>query len=198
MAGEYFVEGDGGGDYADVMGAFGQMIQNLRARGGQQGRGRPGQFGNQRLVQAPQLMPAARPPLPAQPTQAIPAEMRSFLGLGVLTWTGTSDSGDKTLEVEPQESFRGSRLIVDLAVSGGTAAGLSIVRSLFVGSMPQSPSVTAPMPAQAFRADATGVELDLQVAFRGAKMVLQMGQTAAPGSGVTVTAACGLFGVWIR
>lgn len=202
MAGEYFVEGYDEDDVADVMGAFMQNLRNRRQQGGggQQrgGGGFRGGGGNRgRLLQAPQIMPAARPPLPASPTQAIPAEMKSFLGLGVLSW-GPAEAGDKQLEVEPQESFRGQRLIIDIAVAGGTAAGLTIVRSLFVGSMPQSPSIVAPMPATAFRADATDVELDLQIAFRGSKMVLQMGQTAAPGAGVTVTAAAGLFGVWIR
>jgi hypothetical protein len=138
-----------------------------------------------------------QPPLPQTSAQPNRARLRSYMGMGFATW-GPTDTGDKSLVVQPQESFRGGRLIIDLNISGGTSAGLVLLRSITIGTMPQSPSVEQPAPAAMFRADATYSSIDLQIAYRATQMQVSLGITAAPGSGVTVVAAVGFFGEWIR
>jgi hypothetical protein len=168
----------------DVVGAIrSAMTQALAPRG----RSGPGHFS----------MPYAKPPLPAEPVQQNTAALRSYMGFGFVSWV-TVDGADKVSIVEPQESFRGERLIIDTTASGGTAAGLSLLRRIDIGTQPQSPSVEQPAPAAMFRADATETTLDLQIAYRATKVQITMGQTAAPGAGVTVTAAIGMFGKWVR
>lgn len=124
------------------------------------------------------------------------AKMRSYMGMGFASWTGT-DGSDKTLIIEPQEAFRGERLIVDVTDSA-PPVGQTVVRRIDVGSMPQSPSVEAAMPASAFRVDATYSGLDLQVAQPGVKISIVLGRTAAPGGAIVTTASCGFYGEWIR
>lgn len=137
------------------------------------------------------------PPLPAAPAQPNVAELRSYMGFGFAQWVGT-DGADKTLTIEPQESFRGERLIIQTLASGGTPAGLVVLRRIEVGTLPQSPSVEAAAPASMFQPDATYSQLDLQIAYRGTKLSVVLGVTAAPGAGVTVIASVGMFGQWIR
>lgn len=138
-----------------------------------------------------------RPPLAAQPGQP-DAKLRSYMGFGTLSWTGAADAADKSAIVEPQESFRGERLIIAQVVAGGTDAGLTQLRSISIGTLPQSPSVEQPAPAAMFTADATYAGLDLQVAHRGMKMQVTLARTTSPGAGVTVTASIGMYGEWIR
>jgi hypothetical protein len=138
-----------------------------------------------------------QPPLPRVPAQPNEAELRSFVGMGFQSW-GPADVVDRVFEIEPQESFRGERLVIDTREVGGVAAGLLFVRRIEVGTMPQSPSVTNVAPIAMFRPDATGAELDLQIAYRGTKLIVTLGVTAAPGAGVTVTALVGFYGQWIR
>src|SRR5258708_10420225 len=64
-----------------------------------------------------------RPNLAQRPTGR-DARLRSFMGMGFTTWPAT-DATDKQLPVEPQESFEGRRLIIDVLASGGTSAGLN-------------------------------------------------------------------------
>lgn len=138
-----------------------------------------------------------RPPLPAVAGQP-DSKLRSYMGLGVLSWTGAADAADKTSTVEPQESFRGERLVIAQVVAGGADAGLTQLRRIDIGTQPQSPSVEQPAPAAMFSADATYAGLDLQVAYRGMKLAITLARTASPGAGVTVTASMGLYGEWIR
>jgi hypothetical protein len=138
-----------------------------------------------------------RPPLPRTPAQPNDAKLRSYMGFGFVTW-GPADAADKVIIVEPQESFRGERLIIDVTSVGGAPAGLTLLRRIEIGTMPQSPSVEQAAPAAMFARDATAAELDLQIAYRGTKVQITLGQTAAPGGAVTVTAAVGMFGEWIR
>jgi hypothetical protein len=138
-----------------------------------------------------------KPPLPGTPAQPTEAELRSFVGMGFQSWA-PADVVDRAFEIEPQESFRGERLIVDTIAVGGVSAGLLFVRRIEVGTMPQSPSVTNVAPIAMFRPDATYAGLDLQVAYRGTKLIVTLGITAAPGAGVTVTALVGFYGQWIR
>ena len=155
--------------------------------------------GRRRRAQAQAGQPAMPTPTrkPALPYSARPSsKLRSYMGMGVVSWTG-ADAADKVLIVEPQEAFRGERLIIDV-VDSAAAQGILLLRRLDVGSLPQSPSVEAPMPASSFRADSTYSGLDLQVAKAGVKISCQLGVTAAPGGVVVRTATAGLFGEWIR
>lgn len=138
-----------------------------------------------------------KPPLPRSPVQANTARLRSYMGLGVVAWTA-ADATDKVIIVEPQESFRGERLIVVHQDAGGTSAGIPLLRRIDIGTQPQSPSVEAAAPVDMFRPDATDANLDLQIAFRATKIQVTFGITAVPGAGVTKTLTAGFFGEWIR
>lgn len=169
----------------EALGAFWRR----RGRRGGRGRGPRGPSGEKIY---------RRPPLPHGGAQPWTARLRSFLGLGIGSWA-VADATDKILTVEPQESFRGERLIVDVAIPATvTNFPIVLVRTVTVGTMPQSPSVEQPAPAALFRADATFTRLDLQVAYRSIKLSVTLGITAAPTGAGTVTAAAGFFGEWIR
>jgi hypothetical protein len=138
-----------------------------------------------------------RPPLPQVPAHPHTSRLKSYLGLGFATW-GSADATDKPLQVQPQESFRGGRLIVDLSLVNGPSAGMVLMRRIDIGTMPQSPSVEQPAPAAMFAANATYAAIDLQIAYRATTIQVTLGITAAPGGTCAVTAACGFFGEWIR
>jgi hypothetical protein len=140
----------------------------------------------------------SRPPLPQSPAQPYDATLRSYVGFGIATWA-VADAADKTLPIEPQESFRGERLIIDVAIAAGvTNAPIVLLRRIDVGTMPQSPSVAQAAPAAMFARDAVGSKLDLQIAYRGTNFQLVLGITAAPAGAGQITAACGMYGEWIR
>jgi len=140
-----------------------------------------------------------RPPLPAQVAQPTEAELRSFVGFGNLTFTSATPT-TQSVEIEPQETFRGERLIIDsrYVPAAAESAPLISVNRIEVGTMPQSPSVTFSAPAAMFAKDTVGAELDLQVAARGTKMILTISVSAAPPVGATLTVSSGFFGQWIR
>lgn len=170
------------GGEGDILGAVTRAVQSRMQRGGQ----RP--IGRQR--------PLAMPPLPIN--QVAPeAKVRTPVGAGIAVW-GAADASDKPLTIEPQSSFRAERLVIEVLAVGGTSAGLVLVRDMRVGNNPQSPSSEQPMPASMFRADATYASMALEVANRACKLTALLGITAAPGAGVTVTAAAGWYGEWIK
>lgn len=138
-----------------------------------------------------------RPPLSPRAGQP-DAKLRSYMGFGIASWVAADGTVDQVLEVEPQESFRGERLVISATAEGGAATGLIVLRRIDVGTLPQSPSVEQPAPAAMFSSDATYAGLDLQVAHRGMKMRITLGRTAAAGAGVTERAAVGAYGEWIR
>jgi len=139
-----------------------------------------------------------RPPLPKKTAQPNEAELRSFMGFGSVSWA-VADSAEKISIVEPQESFRGERLILESAIdSGVTNTPLVLLNRIDVGTAPQSPSVEFAAPAAMFRADSTYSQLDLQIAYRGTKLQVTLGITAAPTGAGSVTASIGMFGQWIR
>ncbi len=177
--------GPSGDDAANVLG---QVARALVRRPGGPAR-RPAGPGGRKIFK--------RPPLPATTAQPTEAELRSYMGMGFAVWA-PADAVDRVLTVEPQESFRGERLILDVTAVGGTPAGQVLLRRIEVGTMPQSPSVEQAAPASMFRPDVTGGALDLQIAFRGTKLTVTLGVTAAPGAGVTVTASAGFYGQWLR
>lgn len=138
-----------------------------------------------------------QPPLPQIPAQPHRSKLRSFLGMGTLHW-GPAESADKLLNVAPQESFRGERLIIDVSTKSGPAAGLVLLRSVVVGTQPQSPSLSQSAPASMFSAQATYSRLDMQVAFRAMELQVTLGLSEAPGGAAEITAAVGFYGEWIR
>ena len=185
-----------GYDDEAVIGAMNLLAQRgygyPQAYGGQIARGGRGGY--------PQQVPRvggvyARPPLAARP-QNHTAMLRSFVGVGFATWANT-DGADKELQIEPQEAFRGERMVIDVLASSG-AASIVVVRLLQVGVQPQQPDTSQPAPASMFAADVTYSHLDLQIARPGIKLTLTLGVTAAPGAGESVTAAAGFYGEWIR
>ncbi len=173
----------------DVMGAFFNALSrtnpNLSRQLQQRGRGR---------IPTPQL--------PGEPLNKA-SNIRAFMGLGLIATGGpaiweNTDGADKVLQAEPQESFEGKRLIISQSRSSGAAASLVTVRSLFIGSQPQSPVVDIGTPIEMFAPEATEAGLDLQIAYRANKVTLTLSLTAAPGSGESVTVSAGLYGNWIR
>ena len=188
--------GDEYGDEAGIdeaMGTEADVLGALIRRGGRRmpRRRKPGirSAGGQRIYK--------QPPLPRQGFQPNMARLRSYMGMGFAVF-GPTAVAPIDLVVEPQESFRGERMIVDTTAAGGTSAGLVTVVGIFVGTLPQSPSVEQPAPAAMFARDSTISRLDMQIAFRATKLKVTIGITAAPGAGVTVTAAVGFYGEWIR
>jgi hypothetical protein len=191
---EQIVGDDGAGDAeagyeADVLGA---LVRRPFGR-----RRRPMRRQAQGLRSAGGRRIFRQPPLPKQSFQPNMARLRSYLGMGAATW-GPTATNNVDLTVEPQESFRGERLVIDVGAAGGTSAGLVTVVGIYVGTLPQSPSVEQPAPAAMFARDVTNSRLDLQIAFRATKLKITLGITAAPGAGVTVTAVAGFYGEWIR
>ncbi len=127
-----------------------------------------------------------------------PATIRAYCGLGTLQWAGT-DEADKTLEVEPQQSFRGERLVITARYSSGATARLvTINRALTVAGLPQTPAPEQEAPIEMFAAEVTYSGLDLQIATSGTKISIGFRIDDAPGSGETVTVSAGLYGEWIR
>jgi hypothetical protein len=139
-----------------------------------------------------------RPPLPTRTAQPTEAELRSFMGFGSVTWA-VADGANKITIVEPQEAFRGERLIVEVAIPATiTNAPIVTVVRIDIGTQPQSPSTEFAAPAAMFRPDATYSGLDLQVCPAGTKIQITLGISAAPAGAGIVTAVIGLYGQWIR
>lgn len=182
IEGEYIVEGDDDVGDDDVIGAVARQIR--RPGGVRQVRG-PGQ---QRIFR--------RPPLPARSQQPTEAELRSYLGLGFVTWA-IGDGAEKVIIVEPQETFRGERLVAEVAMVGVTNSIIPALKRLEIGTLPQSPSVEFSAPLSMFRPDATNANLDLQIAEAGTKITITLSLNAAPVGGAVI-AQLGFFGQWIR
>ena len=93
-----------------IIGALQRMLgssaRGASSRGGFAGRGTSQQYsrGQQRNV-------FSSPPLQAQSTWPNTSKLRSYMGFGFATWSPT-DATDKPLPVQPQESFRGERLVI--------------------------------------------------------------------------------------
>lgn len=182
-----YVEGDDDDDEeeeSDLLGAIARLTRGRRKR---RTRGK-----RRRKVWR-------RPPLKRRPAQATTSELRSYMGFGSVEWE-VADGTNKVTLVEPQESFRGERLIIDTGIDENiTNTPLTLLDRIDIGTLPQSPSVEFAAPAAMFRADATNANLDLQIAFRGTKIQVTLGITAAPtGPSGIVTVSLGMFGQWIR
>lgn len=173
-------------------GAGGGMMARRPGMRSQQGHGGGTNIGPARA----QNGTFAYPPLPAVGMHP-PSKLRSFVGLGTISWTGAADSADKTTSITPQAPVRGERLVIDVVATAG-AAGLVTVKLLQVGVEPQQADTSQPAPASMFAKDVTYGHIAMQVADPGIRIALTLGITATPGAGETVTATAGLFVEWVR
>ncbi len=185
----------------NVIGAAVQRFMANRGAGGGQMARRP--MGGQQMQRQgyPQNVGMvgqtyAYPPLQASPMHQ-PAKLRSFVGLGVITWTGAADAADKKTSITPQAPVRGERLVIDVVATSG-AAGLVTVKLVEVGVEPQQADTSQPAPASMFAKDVTYGHIAMQIANPGIQIAVTLGITASPGAGETVTAAVGLFVEWVR
>jgi hypothetical protein len=145
---------------------------------------------------ATSALPSRLPPAPAG--QVMPARVMAYCGLGTVEWTG-ADSADKTLEVEPQSTFLGERLVITARYSAGATARLVVInRPLTVGGLPQTPAPDQVAPIEMFQADVTYSKLNLKPAMAGTKISIGFQIDAAPGSGEHVVLAAGLYGEWVQ
>jgi hypothetical protein len=119
-------------------------------------------------------------------------KLRAPLGLGSHVFT---DNSPHAFIVEPQEAFRGERLIVDVVAAAGL---LLSIDSIFVGSLPQTPSTEFGLPAVMFRADATDAGMDWQICPAGTKIIINAHAVGTFAEADEVVAQLGLYGVWIR
>jgi hypothetical protein len=192
----YFGGGDVMGD-ADVMGAALNIASLMRGRGAA-ARVNPAMlraFAMPRPGQGSPMQPDPMPPLPMG--QSMPtARLRSYLGVGVLSW-GATDAGLLSAQVTLQESFRPERLIID-EVKTGTPAGHTLLNQVFAGTMPQSPSIAQGTPVSMFTPNATYSAVDMQIVWRGTQLTVQASRSAAPGTNNAVSIAIGFYGQWIR
>lgn len=170
------------GDDENIMGALMQNFQNL-----QRFRGTP-RGGS---VSPPQFSSAQ---LATQVGGSKENRLRAPLGLGSFKFT---DNNPHTFVVEPQEAFRGERLIVNEVITDGAALGL-VIDLITVGSLPQTPSVEFGLPASMFRPDATDAMMDWQICPAGTKIQISAHVEGTFGEAESLIAQLGLYGVWIR
>ena len=188
-----------GWDEDEVIGVVQRYMANRGGGGGQQrGGGMQRRGGGAYHPGVPQASNGTYeyPPLAAVP-QHKPSKLRSFVGLGVISWTGAADSADKKTSITPQAPVRGERLVIDV-VATSAAAGLVTVKLVEVGVEPQQADTSQPAPASMFAKDVTYGHIAMQIANPGIQIAVTLGITASPGSGETVTAAIGLFVEWVR
>jgi len=173
------------GDEENIVGA---LTSALAQRAGNWG---GAQRGGARAVTRP---PFTTTQVAAQVGGTRDNKLRAPLGLGSHVFT---DNAPFRFIVEPQEAFRGERLIVDTALSTGAALLLS-VDLIMVGSMPQMPSTEFGLPAVMFRADATDAGMDWQICPAGTKIMIEAHAEGTFGESDTLTAEMGIYGEWIR
>ena len=100
--------------------------------------------------------------------------------------------------VEPQEAFRGERMIINIEKDGGAGVA-TLVNQITVGTLPQTPSTEFGIPAAMFQADATDAAMEWQICPAGTKITIEVETVgAAIAEGDTVTVSIGVYGAWIR
>lgn len=119
-------------------------------------------------------------------------KLRAPLGLGSHVFT---DNSPFRYIVEPQEAFRGERLIVETAADEGLILSIDLI---MVGSLPQMPSTEFGLGAGMFRADATDAQMDWQICPAGTKIMVEAHVVGTFGEGDELTAVLGIYGAWIR
>jgi hypothetical protein len=179
------------GDDENIVGALAQGFMNAaaRARGG----ARTGWNAAGRTVGNPQF--AAAQIANQVGGGARDNRLRAPLGLGFHTFTAL---GLFKFIVEPQEAFRGERMIISVDKDGGAGVAV-LVNTIIVGSLPQTPSTEFGIPASMFQPDATDAQMDWQICPAGTKIIVEVETVgAAIAEGDTVTVSAGVYGAWIR
>lgn len=121
--------------------------------------------------------------------------LRSYLGFGTFAFTDAAPT--HKFIVEPQEAFRGGRLIIT-QVRSAAAGGIMMLNNISVGTLPQSPSTEFGAPADGFAPDATSSELDIQLCPAGTKLAIDMEVVGAVGEGDSILVGVMLYGEWVR
>jgi len=124
------------------------------------------------------------------------SKLRAPLGFGTFTFVEGAATTHNFV-VEPQEAFRGERLVIASIAAGG-AAVLGQVDLITVGSLPQAPSVEFGIPFSMFQPDATDAQMDWQICPAGTKIQVNTSYAGTLGEGQTFIVQVGLYGVWIR
>ena len=170
------------GDAENIIGALAQMV---RPRAGSA-------MSRGRSVQGPQFSSA----LFANQVggSAKQTGLRAPLGFGFHVFTA---AGVFSFIVEPQEAFRGERLMIDTA-RDGAAGVLGVVNTMTVGTMPQQPSTEFGIPFAMFSPAMTDAQMDWQICPAGTKIQIQVELVGTFAEADTVTVAVGLYGKWIR
>jgi hypothetical protein len=177
---EEIIQGD---DSENIVGALVNQLQRFGARGRQAA---------QNVVTSPRFTAAG---IKAQVGGGGESKLRAPLGIGFHTFTAL---GTFKFIVEPQEGFRGERLIVDVEKDGGAGVA-TLVNSIIVGSLPQTPSTEFGIPAVMFRADATDANMSWQICPAGTKIIIEVELVgAAIAEGDSVTVSLGVYGEWVR
>lgn len=192
MTGEELTGDDtSGDDYTSGENVVGALAKQFRRKGFA-----PRQAVAMARATATSAQPSRLPPAPA--SQVMPSRVMSYIGLGSVAWDG-ADSADKFLEVEPQSTFLGERLVITARYSSGATGRLVVInRPLTVGGLPQTPAPDQVAPVEMFQADVTYSRLNLKPAMAGTKISIGFAIDAAPGSGETVTLSAGLYGEWVQ
>ena len=180
------------GDEENIIGALTQALQ---------GRVRPGGMGGtMRRVQS--AVASVSNPRFSQTQLANQVggggdnKLRAPLGFGTFTFVEGAATTHNFV-VEPQEAFRGERLVIASIAAGG-AAVLGQVDLITVGSLPQAPSVEFGIPFSMFQPDATDAQMDWQICPAGTKIQVNTSYAGTLGEGQTFIVQVGLYGVWIR
>lgn len=156
--------------------------------------GQPMQFGRAQRGGTRRVAP---PRLPYNPGVARAAAIKSYMGLGAHTWSGT-DASEFQYDAEPQSTFLGKRLVIGKSQSSGSSSGSAqITKPLTIAGKPQTPAPDQNAPIEMFSPEVTYASLDLMPASAGTKITIGITPNAAPGSGETFTVTVGLFGEWL-
>lgn len=127
-----------------------------------------------------------------------PMRLRGYLGLGSALFVNAGVT-TASLIVEPQRGFRPERLIIARQNVGAASPGLScLVLGIFIGDMPQSPSIEQGAPTEMFAADATVSGIDFNKCSPGQKIQVNLSISAAPAAAETVRLSLGMYGDMLR
>lgn len=127
-----------------------------------------------------------------------PYKLRGYLGLGSALFVNGGVTV-ATLIVEPQRGFRPERLIIARKDVGAASPGLAcLVTGIFIGDMPQSPSIEQGAPTEMFSADATVSGIDFNKCSPGQKIQVNLSISAAPAAAETVRLSLGMYGDMLR
>ena len=89
--------------------------------------------------------------------------------------------------------------MIDRADGSAVTTPLSCrVNNIFIGDLPQSPSVEQPAPISMFRADATFSGIDFNKATPGQKIRVELSISAAPAGTEIVRLEAGFYGDMMR